>query len=1095
VTESERPGSAETVTGRYAAADLPPGTVVADRFRIESIVGIGGMGVVYRATDLALGIQVAIKLLRPEVANRVEAIERFRQELLLARQVSSPRVVRIHDIAQHQNRLLITMDLIEGESLDRLLDRRGALPLEEALGITRQLAEGLAAAHARGVMHRDLKPSNVLIDGDGNACISDFGVARSLGDSSVTQAGVIIGTPDYLSPEQAKGAPVDGRSDLYALGLILHEMLTGQQAFAGTTAAESLSQRLVRPPPPASGQRPDLPTWVQRLLSRLLQPRPAHRFADAAAVIRAIDQRRVPLDLRPGRRTGFAAAILIVLAVLTWMGSRLPSPLPPPTVDQLVVLSGDAPPDAGPAWAAGVEHLRQALAALPAFAVVDGDRTAQAVAQLGLTDEVRVEPDAVRELVPARRSLRVTVEHEANGYRLSGELSDGKSTRRVVGTVATSLTAAIERFGQALAAEVQAEGVFAASLLPRDDDSLAAYGRALLTRRDGNPEAALPPLQQAIEREPAYAAAWLALAETAWLTGRFDLAGQAVQQGLSAPAPARLKLDLKMLAGLVDGDIESIVQTVREHLDSQPDDLAATLRLGQLLGESGDYEGAAAALEALLTRDPNDPRAWYLLGKYTILRGNARRAVDEYLLRALVLNKRGRNPYGEAEAANALGIGYLRLGQTADAEEQYRRALDLRRFLNDRRGMAATLRNLAQVATFRGRTQEAETHLTEAGSLYEALGDHAGLAAIDRQLGLMAEERGDYVAALEAYRRVLRAREQAGDSHDSAESLNDIGFAHYQLGDYDSAQVFWRQAGEAFTRLDDPRGMVRAQQNLGLLYIVRGRWGEARGLLESTLAEAERRQLAEEAAVSRRNLAELEIMQGHLGTALNQIDRAEALFRELEDQRGLVDVALLRARALTAIGALDQARKVLAEVGEDLEQTSREHQAITALLRVELARRTQRQDEAQIALVDAQRAAAASGVAVLRLAADTLGQTDPEKTFAAILALSDVPLQLTWYQLALQRHIAVGDYAAAAVDYRRAAALIDGLGDYFGAFMLHRLGSLALTMTGENKAADTARAAASAALERLTAGLPESLRTALEKDPEVVAFREAGHGG
>lgn len=1093
MSESERPGSPVTATGRYAAADLPPGTVLADRFRIESILGIGGMGVVYRATDLALGVPVAIKLLRPEVANRAEAFERFRQELLLARQVSSPRVVRIHDIAQHQDRWLISMDLIEGESLDRLLDRHGALPLEQALGITRQLAEGLAAAHARDVIHRDLKPSNVLVDGHGNACISDFGVARSLGGSGFTQAGVMVGTPDYVSPEQARGTPVDGRSDLYALGLILHEMLTGQPAFAGTTPAESLSQRLVGPPPPASRQRPDLPTWVQRLLGRLLQPRPAHRFPDATAVILAIDQRRVPLDLRPGRRTGLAAAILAGFAILAWLGARLPSPLPTPIPDQLVVLAGEAPANAGPAWAAGVEHLRQGLAALPAIAVVDGDRTAQALAQLGLTEDVRVEPDAVRELVPARRSLSLTVEHEANGYRLSGALDDGDSTRRVEGAIATSLKAAIERFGQALAAALQPEAVFADSLLPRDDAGLDEYGQALLSRRAGNPEAALPPLQQAVEREPGYAAAWLALGETALLTGRYDLAAQAARQGLSAPAPARLKLDLRILAGLVDGDIESVLASLREHLARQPDDLAATLRLGRLLGENGDHDGAAAVLEDLLARDPNDPRAWYLLGKYTILRGSARRAVDEYLLRALVLNKRGRNPYGEAEAANALGIGYSRLGQTADAEEQYRRALDLRRSLNDRRGMAATLRNLAEITLIRGRGQEAQTLLTEAGGLYEALADLVGLAAVERQLGLVAEERGDYAAALEAYRHVLRVREQAGDAHGGAESLNDIGFAHYQLGDYDSAQVFWRQASEAFARLDEPRGMVRASQNLGLLYIVRGRWGEARGLLEAALVEAERRQLAEEAAVSRRNLAELEIMQGHLGAALNQIERAEALFRELEDRRGLVDVALLRARALAAAGALEQAGDLLAGTGEDLEQASREQQAIAALMRTELARRSQHQDAARRALIEARRMAEASGVAALRLAADTLGQTNPEKTLDAIQALSNVPLRLTWYQLALQRHIAAGDHAAAAVDYRAATGLIDGRGDYIGAFALHRLGSLALASIGEDIAAADARLAADAALQRLAADLPEPLHAFLENDPDVVAFREAGH--
>ncbi|MBW3549358.1 MAG: serine/threonine protein kinase, partial [Proteobacteria bacterium] len=254
------PGGDATATGLYAQIDLPPGAVLAGRFRIESMLGIGGMGVVYRATDLTLDIPVALKLLRPELAQRAGAFERFRDELLLARQVSSPHVVRIHDLIQHSDsvpdqghagssgpdhqqhapkpappRWLISMDFVDGTSLDHRLDREGSFGIEDALKLTRQLAEGLAAAHAKGVVHRDLKPANVLLDAEGNGYISDFGVARSLASSGLTQSGVVIGTPDYLSPEQARGDSVDARSDLYALGLILYEMLAGKPPFAGGT--------------------------------------------------------------------------------------------------------------------------------------------------------------------------------------------------------------------------------------------------------------------------------------------------------------------------------------------------------------------------------------------------------------------------------------------------------------------------------------------------------------------------------------------------------------------------------------------------------------------------------------------------------------------------------------------------------------------------------------------------------------------------------------------------------------------------------------------------------------------------------------------
>src|SRR5690349_1505398 len=172
-----------TVTGVLTMAELRPGDVVADRFRVMRLLGMGGMGVVYQAHDTELDVDVALKLLRPELASRPDAFERFRQELLLARQVSSPHVVRIHDLVKHGELWLISMDYVAGRSLEKLLDSEGALTPDAALRITRQITLGLAAAHHRHVVHRDLKPANILINEKGDAAITDFGVARSAGST------------------------------------------------------------------------------------------------------------------------------------------------------------------------------------------------------------------------------------------------------------------------------------------------------------------------------------------------------------------------------------------------------------------------------------------------------------------------------------------------------------------------------------------------------------------------------------------------------------------------------------------------------------------------------------------------------------------------------------------------------------------------------------------------------------------------------------------------------------------------------------------------------------------------------------------------
>lgn len=1079
MSPDEREPLPSTRTGLHEAADYPPGTLLADRFRIESMLGVGGMGVVYHATDTSLGIPVAVKLLRPEMASRPGAFERFRQELLLARQVSSPNVVRIHDIARHGDRWLISMDLIEGEGLERILDQRGLLPLEEALRIARDLAEGLGAAHACGVVHRDLKPSNVLIDQEGRARIADFGVARSLGSGGLTHTGAVVGTPGYLSPEQASGEIVDGRSDLYALGLLLHEMLTGQPAFAGATVSESMTRRMLQPPPPVTRLRPELPAWVARLVSRLLQPRPAHRFSDATAVIAAINARQVPRDLRPGRRTAFAVGIAAILGLLAFVLLQTPwqaAAMPP---DRLLVWAEPVDSDLQPAWTAAVEHLRQGLAELPGLAVVDGERTRQAAIQFGFPQVGKIDAEAMQELVPARQQLLLQLIETEAGLLITGEWRVGTDTRRIEGHGSTLLEAS-QDFAVKLAAAHTPSGEFPVSLLPDGEIALAHYGRALELRRTGRPAQALPELRAALEAQTGYAAAWLELADVALLTGHWAEAETAVIAAQTEIRLPGLGAQATALAALILDDADPGTSELETRLQLLPDDLASALRLAQLQGEFGDHAGASERLLGLVQIDADDPRAWFLLGKYTILRGDARRAVDEYLLRALVLYKRSRHVFGEAESANALGIGYARLGQSTDAAEQYSHALRLRRSLDDRRGIAASLRNLAQLATFRGELDEAEALLSEARDHAEALEDRATLAAIERELGLIAEERGDYSGALEAYRRSLRQRELGGDTRGAAENTNDIGFVQYQLGDYDSAQAFWRQTADAYAQLDDPRGEVRAAQNLGLLALVRGRWQESRDLLQNSLQRAEGLQLAEEAAVSLRNLAELDIVQGHLAQALSQLQRAELLFRERDDRRGLLDAQLLRSRAHLVVGDLEGARTALSELAPDLKDAALEQRALAAIL---LARTGSSADAQRQARQLAER----SGVRALQIWA-ALPEGDAADLVLQAQQLGHVPLQLAALEQGMRNALSANRHEEALRAYRESSDLLRGRGDWAAAFRLHALGAAAMQVAGDAPSRAAALAAARESLARLRGSLPAELQGLLDADPHARAL-------
>src|SRR6476619_372428 len=234
---------------------------LGDAFRIERELGGGGMSHVFLARETALGRQVVIKVLPPEMAASVN-IERFRREIQLAASLQHPHIVPVHAASQVDDLFYYTMPLVEGESMRAKLAREGGLPISDAIRILIDVAEGLAYAHAHGVVHRDIKPDNILISGN-HAVVTDFGVAKAVsaatGESSLTSIGVALGTPAYMAPEQAAADPhVDHRADLYAVGAMAYEMLCGRPPFSGMTPQQVLAAHVTLPPAPLSTVRPSV---------------------------------------------------------------------------------------------------------------------------------------------------------------------------------------------------------------------------------------------------------------------------------------------------------------------------------------------------------------------------------------------------------------------------------------------------------------------------------------------------------------------------------------------------------------------------------------------------------------------------------------------------------------------------------------------------------------------------------------------------------------------------------------------------------------------------------------------------------------------
>jgi tRNA A-37 threonylcarbamoyl transferase component Bud32 len=266
------------------------GEVLAERYELEELVGTGGMSSVFRAHDRLLDRKVALKVLHQQYAADEEYLERFRREARSVAALSHPNIVTVIDRGDHEGRQFIVFEYIEGENLKRLIERRGPAPVATALELAMQIARGLSFAHQQGLIHRDVKPQNVLLNGDGQAKVMDFGIARSLDvQHGMTQTGTVLGTSDYIAPEQAQGQRVDEHTDVYSLGVVLYELLTTEVPFPGENFVAVAMRHINEPPPPIRDKRPDVPPRLEAAVQKAMAKRPEDRFPTMADFCRELE--------------------------------------------------------------------------------------------------------------------------------------------------------------------------------------------------------------------------------------------------------------------------------------------------------------------------------------------------------------------------------------------------------------------------------------------------------------------------------------------------------------------------------------------------------------------------------------------------------------------------------------------------------------------------------------------------------------------------------------------------------------------------------------------------------------------------------------
>ena len=726
--------SATAVLGsgtRHATASLSVGQAFGSRYHIIRQLGAGGMGVVYQAWDAELGVAVALKVIRPEVlsdpisAGEVE--KRFKRELVLARTVTHKNVVRIHDLGSIDDIKYLTMPFIEGESLAQILQRRGKLPIAETIAIAKQVAEGLSAAHEVGVIHRDLKPENIMIAADATAFIMDFGIARTVtGTGTATAMGSVMGTLEYMSPEQAQGLTLDQRTDIYSFGLILYDMLTARQRVARhANPMSEMMSRMQNAPPSVRQLDAQLPEALDQIIARCLQPKADVRYAktaDLAADLAALSpdgHRLVRASSKSLVIPATIAAAILAVAAAGWFFAK----------------SGGPPPAAAPVRPVSV-------------LVANFENRAQDPLLDGLVEQavgVGIEGASFVSIYPRREALRLVSEQKL-GPALNEDAARLIAIREGVDrVVAGSVAAKGDRYdlavrvvnpddGQALLTwNTEASG---------KGDVLNAVGRLAAKVRGALGDRTLDP--SGLKNEETFTAGSLEAAhhyvqgqELQW-AGKYEEALASYQKAVQLDSTlGRAYAGLGAVSGNLGRrqEAENYYKQAIEHIDRMTDREKYRTRAGYyLLGH--DARKGADELEALIKQFPADSSALANLGYASFFQRDMTKALDlgrraSAIYPKNVLRKNNVALYAmyagdfdtarrEAEevlklnaaftkAHVAIGLSNLAQGKTAEAEAAYRRLEPL-----SGTGADFAVAGLADLALYQGKTADAERVLQQA---------------------------------------------------------------------------------------------------------------------------------------------------------------------------------------------------------------------------------------------------------------------------------------------------------------------------------------------------------------------------------------------
>ncbi|HEY6337601.1 MAG TPA: tetratricopeptide repeat protein [Candidatus Sulfotelmatobacter sp.] len=929
-----------------SAPVLQPGEVLGGRYEILQLLGEGGMGAVYKAMDRELDRPVALKLIRPDLANNPSILARFKQELLLAHQVTHKNVIRIYDLGDADGVKFITMEFVEGQDLRALIHQKKKFPPDEAVEITQQICRALEATHSVGVIHRDLKPQNIMRDQTGRVLLMDFGLARTIAGDGMTQTGALVGTMEYMSPEQALAKDLDQRSDLFTLGLILYELLAGVTPFKSESVVASLIKRTQERAVPVSDHDDTIPKALSNVVGKCLERDPSLRYQTAAELLRDLEawqsnRAAATLNFQPavepwGRTIPWPllagiATVLLLAAVGYIFRGALFSPAKKtasaPALSLAVIpfhnASGDQSWDwLGPSLA---DMLSTDVGQSAHLRAVSSDRVQQVFHDLRIAPNSIVDSamlGRVSEFTNADTLVWGQYTKLGDQIRIDATLEDRKHNRtiQVKAEAATQndLSAAVDQLAAkvrqnlSLSSDIVKE-LQAQSFKPISTsvDALRDYNQGLVLLRQGNNLAAEKQLEAATKEDPQFAVAYSRLGEAYSALGHDAEAEQASRRAvdLSQNLPLAERYFIEASLARVTKDNPKAIAAYENLGKSFPDNLDVQFALGSLYEDAGDLDKARSYYANVLRADGKNLDALLAMGRVEIKAGNPQKGLDP-LDQARHLAIDLDNQEQQALILQATGIAYKLMNKPAEALRNYEDSMAINQHLGQKRGVAASLAEIAQVQLSLGKPDAALSAYNDALKIRQEIGakKEAGDTLID--LGDFYLDRGQPDKALQEFKDSLQIQRDAGDETYQALCLSNIGISYLQKGENQDGLTYLQQALQIREKLNVPGDIAETLHHLGDAYDSLGQYDQAMTSYMRGLDLYRKGSDHEGTAVVSHSMGLVFEHQGRMGPAVDALQDAVKSFQALGN------------RSVKMADALNDLADALAQAGRGSESAT-----------------------------------------------------------------------------------------------------------------------------------------------------------------------------